>query len=153
MAETLQLPEHPTKDTRSTSPAPPDTVYRRLVTVSTEEAEAHALQTLLRELRLEGDDQRRAIHARFRSWATLSPEEGARIASAYDRAHDRLTPEQQIALDEIEQEVVRHGLSYREFEHLSRFVPWLHAWYVPQPKPRRVSGPPAPYGMALALGA
>lgn len=116
-----------------------------------DESAAVMLRTLLRESRLDPDERRAAIRDRYRGWLQLTQEQGARIAAAYDRARSQLTPEQLIALDEAERDVVGHGLSYREFDYLSQFVPWLRAWHVPAPPQRPVSGPPAPFGMALAL--
>jgi hypothetical protein len=125
--------------------------YRGLLELTREEAETQLLQSLLRELRLDPEEQRRAILGRFRAWLDLSVEDGARIAAAYDGAHDELTPEQQIAIDEAERDVVLGGLSYREYERLSEFLPWLRAWNVPTVTRRPFTGPPAPFSLALSL--
>ena len=126
-------------------------LYAELANRSGDEAKLFLAQTLVRELRLESNELRRAVLERYRSWLKLTDEQGARVVTAYDRARSELTPAQQIALDEVEMDVVRHGLAIAEFEQLSAFVPWLRAWHVPERPRRPVSGPPAPFGMALAF--
>jgi hypothetical protein len=125
--------------------------YSSMARSTLEEAQAQMLFSLLRELRLDSDDLRRAILDRFHAWLELKYEDATRVAAAYDLAHGGLTPEQQITLDEAERDVIVNGLTFREFERLAEFVPWLRAWNV-RPLPERpVSGPPAPYGLSLAL--
>jgi hypothetical protein len=147
MAETLFSSSTPSQ---AQTPDNATAFYTWVAGYPDDEAAAVMLRTLLRELRFEPDTQRAAILDRFRSWLRLTPEQGARVAAAYDRARDQLPPDQQIALDEAERNVVRHGLTYRDFDYLSQFVPWLRAWHVPAAPERPVSG--VSFGLALALG-
>jgi hypothetical protein len=125
--------------------------YTSMARCTLEEARVQMSSSLLRELRLDSDDLRGAILDRYHAWLVLRYENATRVAAAYDLAHGGLTPEQQTALDEAERDVITSGLTFREFERLAEFVPWLRTWNV-RPLPERpVSGPPAPFGLSLAM--
>ena len=142
--------QQPAPTTSNAGPDPELRFYRSLLEMTHEERDYQVLEVLVRELRGNEAERRWAIWRRFLAWSSLSIEEGAALATAYEHAASRLSPDDQRALDEAEREVVLNGLSYAQFGRLAEFLPWLRAWHLPEApaRPAHASLPAALLALA-----
>jgi hypothetical protein len=113
---------------------------------------AEAKKALHYELDLPADERRRRVINRLRSWLLLEAADARRIATAFDAALDEMEPEERQILRDTEEDAVMDGLSYHEFQRLSKVMPSLRKWDVPawQTDASRRSGIPGSLAAALA---
>ena len=80
------------------------------------------------ELDLPADERRRAVIGRLRAWLAMDVKDARHIANAFDVALSHLEPADRHTIRETEEDAIMDGLSYREFERLTGFMPSLQHW-------------------------
>jgi hypothetical protein len=97
-------------------------------------ASVEMLRRLRYELDLFGTGGRRRVRERLHHWLSLPAEDASNCVAAYNRARELLTPIEQQDLDEMERDVVRHGIRYDEFQRLADFGLQVCGDEIPRPQ-------------------
>ena len=126
--------------------------HRWLVQLPEPELQQGVIKALRYELDLPGDERRRRVIGRLRAWLQLDTHDARRIAVAFEAAMENFEPEERHTIRETEEDAVMDGLSYREFERLTAFMPSLQKWKLPAWQDfTTASGLPGSFAAALAL--
>lgn len=99
--------------------------YEELLALPTDALRARAAEEIRRELALDDDAQREAVHQRLAAWLDLDHEAARIIARVWDEAASQLPPEDARRRFEAERDALLHGFRFDEFTRFADLAPWV----------------------------
>jgi len=100
------------------------------------------------QLDLPVEESQRELIQSLRAWLALDRDEARAVTAAFDRALDRLLPEEREDVVAMVRDAIYNGLSFYEFERLAEFWPTVRPWRASLSAPSTHA--PNPYALIAA---